>query len=101
MRIWLAAAILLAVGTDPASACHRYSVWRYPHAQQCGIHPAPKRAAKLEIGAGAKIWRVEITKDPPARIEPAELADQPAEVGRLFEVGRLRAAEDMKLPGAD
>jgi hypothetical protein len=94
IRIWLATVILLAVGSDAASACHRYSVWRYPHAQQCGIHPAPRR----EVGNGAKVWRVEITKDPPARIEPAELANQPAEVWRLFEIGRLRAAEDLPLP---
>jgi hypothetical protein len=98
VRIWLAAVILLAAGSDAASACHRYSVWRYPHAQQCGIHPAQRRTAKLEVGTGAKVWRVEITKDPPARIEPAELANQPAEVWRLFEIGRLRAAQDLTAP---
>jgi hypothetical protein len=106
MRVFmLSAAILASAGSDAASACHRYAVWRYPHAQSCGVsvrrvvHRAPVREARLlqpEDGAEAKVWRVEIIKDPPA------LADLPSEVGRLFELGRLREADEMRvlLPGA-
>ena len=35
MRLALALALMLAA--DPAAACHRFSVWRYPQPQHCGV----------------------------------------------------------------
>lgn len=32
----LTALALLAL-TQPAEACHRFSVWRYPYPQRCGV----------------------------------------------------------------
>jgi hypothetical protein len=52
MRLALALALTLAA--DPAAACHRFSVWRYPTPQRCGLrlaqeaHPRPSRQLREE-----------------------------------------------------
>jgi hypothetical protein len=37
VRTLLAAALLVAFGADPAQACHRFSVWKYPQPQRCKV----------------------------------------------------------------
>lgn len=39
----LAGAILASAPVPAASACHRYSIWRYPQPQRCGAHFGQKR----------------------------------------------------------
>ena len=36
MRVVLALALVL-VASQPAQACHRFHVWRYPTPQRCGV----------------------------------------------------------------
>jgi hypothetical protein len=31
-------ALVLALLTTPAAACHRFSVWKYPYPQRCSFH---------------------------------------------------------------
>jgi hypothetical protein len=33
----LAFALVLTLAADPAVACHRFSVWRFPQPQRCGM----------------------------------------------------------------
>jgi hypothetical protein len=53
MRLALALALTLAA--DPAAACHRFSVWRYPTPQRCGLrlaqeaHPRPSMHFRAEV----------------------------------------------------
>jgi hypothetical protein len=65
----LAVAVLASEPTEAAS-CHRYSVWRYPWAQSCGLYPTvakqeARRASRVQILANSR------KADPP-------LADGPA-----------------------
>jgi hypothetical protein len=90
MRVFmLSAAILASAGSDAASACHRYAVWRYPHAQSCGVsvHRSVHRAPVHE----ALRARQEAVREPPG------LADLPDEVERLFDLGRLNLAVEMRV----
>ena len=57
--------VLALVSAQPALACHRFHVWRYPTPQRCGIifaqaaHPAPKLAI-----VGEERVSIEITITP-------------------------------------
>jgi hypothetical protein len=57
--------VLALVSADPALACHRFHVWRYPTPQRCGIiiaqaaHPASRLAT-----VGEERVNVEITITP-------------------------------------
>ncbi len=44
----LGLALLVALLPAPAEACHRFSVWKYPWAQRCGV--IPKTVPKIGIG---------------------------------------------------
>ena len=63
MRAFVVA--LALVSAQPALACHRFHVWRYPTPQRCGIifaqaaHPAPKLAI-----VGEERVSIEITITP-------------------------------------
>jgi hypothetical protein len=68
--------VTLALAAAPASACHRYSVWKYPWAQRCplpyspALRRAPARAfisfpsAPVAAPAEDKNWYVEIVLTP-------------------------------------
>jgi hypothetical protein len=66
MRRAALAVIAITLGTGSASsACHHYSVWRYPRPQSCftAYAPAPLVHRAEEQSHD---WTVEITKLPPA-----------------------------------
>ena len=44
----LSLALAIALLPAPAEACHRFSVWKYPWAQRCGV--IPKTVPKIGIG---------------------------------------------------
>jgi hypothetical protein len=46
MRLALALALTLAA--DPAVACHRFSVWRFPYPQRCGVAHVQRVASLLQ-----------------------------------------------------
>lgn len=67
---WIVVALAMTV-SQPALACHRFSVWKYPWPQRCSVvHP--------QVAANA--WAVEITTPPPlAVIEDQRTPEQIAE----------------------
>jgi hypothetical protein len=81
----LALALALSLAADPAAACHRFSVWRYPTPQRCAVRLAqearlrPSTQLRAEIAPAAKEGR----PAPPASI------DEDAE--------RAKAVETLKL----
>lgn len=54
MKIMLA--LIFIVAAQPAFACHRYSVWKYPFSQRCGV--------------AAQLRHVRLVKAPPTPAAP-------------------------------
>ena len=52
----------LLVSAQPAEACHRFAIWRYPTPQHCAVTRAAYHAGE------AKSYYVEITTPPPAPV---------------------------------
>ena len=79
----LALAIALTLAADPAAACHRFSVWRYPTPQRCAVRLAqearlrPSAQLRGEIAPAPKEGR----PAPPASID--EDAERAKAVERL------------------
>jgi hypothetical protein len=70
IKIALAA---LLISAQPATACHRFSVWKYPYPQRCGV-----THVSLHAPAPDKSYYVEITATPPDPAPPVKTMPLPA-----------------------
>jgi hypothetical protein len=82
MRLALALALTLAA--DPAAACHRFSVWRYPTPQRC-----PVRLAQEARPRPSAHFRAEVA---PAREESRPAPPEPIDE----DAARAKAIEKLK-----
>ena len=85
--IALAAALLAASEPTSAAACHRYSVWRYPWPQSCGVSSTIARQAARRA---PKVGHNDVVaKNPPAMPLPS-LAQADLAGGEADEPTRAR-----------
>ena len=87
MRAALAIVFLLSV--QPALACHRFAVWKYPVPQSCRTS---------SVHAPRKTWFVEVTLPPkPAAAPEVEDPTRAQAIEALKQELRLRAVQTLEL----
>jgi hypothetical protein len=70
MKFVIAAALI--VSAQPATACHRFAVWKYPFPQRCAVTRTTYHAP-----APAKTYYVEITTPPQIPLPKVDAITEP------------------------
>jgi hypothetical protein len=85
----LAFVAVLPLMLDPAQACHRFSVWKYPYAQRCSMTTVAdeKPPSKLVMDINPPLWRIL----PSGTIEIIRTPGMTDEEGRAIAIEALKA----------